>query len=72
MRLKGHSPYAHNNMDEVMYVVSGSGLFRHGQEAPLRINAGDLIYIDAFELHEWSEPTDDFCMLFVQLPRKVI
>ena len=62
-----HPSYPHrNDYDEVHYVIKGSGYFRHGDQKPIEVGAGDIVYVKHPELHEWFDTSKDFELIFIQ------
>jgi ketosteroid isomerase-like protein/mannose-6-phosphate isomerase-like protein (cupin superfamily) len=55
-----------NYRDEVHYILSGNARFRHGDQPVQEIKSGDVVFVKAFELHEWFDYSPDFMLLYVQ------
>ena len=51
-------PHRH---DEVYVVVQGSGVFARGKDK-FSFSAGDLLFVPAFESHQFEEFTDDLAV----------
>jgi quercetin dioxygenase-like cupin family protein len=54
-----------NYKNEVHYVITGSGYFRHGNQEKQLISQGDIVYVTRFEKHEWSNWSGDFKLLAI-------
>lgn len=63
-----HPSFPHiNYMDEVHFIIKGSATFRHGKQPSRKIVAGDMVFVKAFEIHEWSDYSEGFMLMYVQI-----
>ena len=64
MSLGMYAPYRHDpqqphDQDELYFVLSGSGVFVHGEESST-FNAGDALFVAAGVEHRFQDFSDDF------------
>jgi mannose-6-phosphate isomerase-like protein (cupin superfamily) len=56
---RAYDPQTPHEQDELYFVVSGSGIFVHGEEKT-KFNKGDALFVAAGVIHRFEDFTDDF------------
>ena len=54
-----HDPQTPHEQDELYFVLSGSGIFVHGEDKT-KFEKGDALFVAAGVTHRFEEFTDDF------------